>query len=404
MLHIKISEELHKLILNSSFYQSFNYVENNFSRLYKRKLSATESTSGENNRFKVLKKNGNVELKLKWYYDLKGCINTSPMVIKYKNQYLVLCVSFYQVFAVINFDTGQMMSEMIFPEPVQGGICVGDFGKAYVGCLNGSMYCVDITNCQKIWSFRTNGIIKSRPCFCLGRKAIVFGSYDGYAYCISTDGGNLIWKHNVGFSISVNPVYNVKLKTVYLASSNKICFCLSESDGKMLWKYSVNSPVMGSPCSFEKLGHDDCILWPEVEGVVHCTKCTTGDLVWTYKAQNQIYSSITTFENYFLFGCKDKNVYSVLVADDNKSCSLSFKICLNCEISSTPCIFKYEENTYIFAVTNGGVVFLIDFFEQKVLQEIKMNDEIFCSPIMYDNRILFGCNDNNLYCFSIGNG
>lgn len=142
--------------------------------------------------------------KVIWKYDMKACVDCSPILIdkRYyksflqnscvyknnfsKNQQLIAVGSFAHIFAVIDTSSGTKLAEVLLPDTIEAACSVSACKNfVYVGCFDSTMYCIKIDDGSITWKFTTSDRLKSTPSLCRNSAAIVFGSYDKHLYCLN---------------------------------------------------------------------------------------------------------------------------------------------------------------------------------------------------------------------------
>lgn len=103
---------------------------------------------------------------------------------------------------------------------------------------------------------------------------------------------------------------------------------------------------------------------------------------------------MVNYENSIIFGTNSGELHHLEAS--STTCDTKFCVRLDGQIVSTPNVTDF----YIIAATTRGTVFKIDK-SGNILGYIKLMGEIFSSPILFNNSILIGCRDNNIYCLEI---
>jgi outer membrane protein assembly factor BamB len=110
--------------------------------------------------------------------------------------------------------------------------------KIIFGSGDGYLYAVDFGKGDKIWEFKTGGVVHSDPVYAKGK--IYFGSYDGYFYALDASSGKLVWKFK-----SVGQRYFPKGEmagspfafegTIYAAGRDYNIYALDAEQGHCVW-------------------------------------------------------------------------------------------------------------------------------------------------------------------------
>ncbi|XP_075215445.1 aminoadipate-semialdehyde dehydrogenase [Lycorma delicatula] len=337
-----------------------------------------------------------VNLKVKWKYDLRKCVDASPTLVSYKSgKQLVLVGSHSGDMAVIKLQDGEVISLSNLPDRIESSALISECGRYYyVGCYDKNLYCVDINSGDIIWSFATSGMVKSSPVK-TSNSHIVFGSYDHNLYCLCSKTGSQVWCYKGSASFSSVPCVTDSRKII-TASLDGTCIALTSDTATLLWSYKLSSPVFASPVIF---GHN--VIFAQVTGTLYCFNINSGKLCWKLNVDGNIFSSLTLCErnneSVIVFGCHDHYVYCLSTNSEPK---VIWKTCFESSIFSTP--FVYGKNKKLIAVcTTKGIINILDLNDGSILSSHIMPGEIFSSPVIEGNNIVFGCRDNYVYCLQI---
>ena len=117
-------------------------------------------------------------------------------------------------------------------------------GVVYFGSMNRIFYAVDAKTGEKLWQYRTEGILlESSPCFHEGR--VYFGSYDRNMYCIEAATGKLVWKFETQGRINAAP--HISGGKVYFGCEDQHMYCLEAYTGSLIWKFKTWDEVHTNP-------------------------------------------------------------------------------------------------------------------------------------------------------------
>ncbi|XP_023309797.1 acyl-CoA synthetase family member 4 [Anoplophora glabripennis] len=333
--------ELVTMIFENSFADCIKYLKG--IRLVKKKSVAETLEEYATKKRKINK--GSLEIS--WSYDLKACVDGSPLVFEKKNKIYVAVGSFSHRFVVFQGD-GEVVYEVILPDSIESTPSLSPCGNfIFIGCSNGIMYCIDFVNKNIVWEFSSTSKIKSSACFCKKRSAVIFGSYDNAIYCVSIKEGLKLWNTSLDGSVSANPIYSEAKQNVYAATTKATCFCLTE-----------DACVDGSPLVFEE--------------------------------KNKIYVAVGSFSHRFVvFQGDGEVVYEVILPDSIESTP-----------SLSPC------GNFIFIGCSNGRMYCIDFIKKNIVWEFSSTSKIKSSACFCKKRsaVIFGSYDNAIYCVSIKEG
>ncbi|MGC9318672.1 MAG: PQQ-binding-like beta-propeller repeat protein, partial [Armatimonadota bacterium] len=119
---------------------------------------------------------------------------------------------------------------------------VADDGTIYIGCMDGSVYAVDIDGSEK-WRFQASLGISSGPAIAPD-GTIYVGSVDHYLYALNPDGTEK-WRFETGLGVSGNPAIDAD-GTVYVGSHDGNLYAINP-DGSQRWVFGNALLMLGSP-------------------------------------------------------------------------------------------------------------------------------------------------------------
>lgn len=193
----------------------------------------------------------------------------------------------------------------------------------------------------------------------------------------------------------MSPFVDESQAKIYLATTRGNCYCLNAITGSLNWQYTSEQPIFGTPSVILNLG----VIFPTVHNQLICLSVQNGNLIWTFKTDGAIFSSIISYAEILIFGCHDKNLY--VVKPSNESCSLVGKVQFDAEISTSAYVYKNDDITVIVAACNAGIVYVINLKALVVMKTIRLPNEIFSSPVVFEKKLYIGCRDNYLYCIDL---
>ncbi len=228
-----------------------------------------------------------------------------------------------------------------------------------------------ITNDDKVydtkaWSVPTAAPIRSTPL--VHGDYVYFGNAKGSFYAVHKRTGMVHWNFETGDAIHSSAI-NAGNK-VFFADNKQVLYALNEKDGKLAWEYSF-SKKLEYPWRFDyfyssPVVYNDKIIIGGDDGYVHAINQKDGKAVWKYKAITLIRTTVAIENNIIYFG----DVNGALYAVDAKT----------------------GKNRWIFS-TMGDTLRSEDWgFDRKA---------ILSSPVVHQDRIIFGSRDGFLYCIDV---
>lgn len=161
---------------------------------------------------------------------------------------------------------------------------------------------------------------------------------------------------------------------------------------KEIWTTRIGNTIYSSPIVFE-----DRIYVGDDTGQLSCLSLNGGKLVWEYKAGNRIVGTPAVAKDVVVFGSADKYIYGL----NAKNGSLLWKhqakeavlgaVAINGDIAY---IGGSDHTMRAVNIHNGNLVW--EYTEVKGYIETK--------PLIYDNKVIFGAWDNNMYALDKDTG
>jgi outer membrane protein assembly factor BamB len=179
-------------------------------------------------------------------------------------------------------------------------------GKVYIGCCDNNVYCLDADNGDEIWLFETGDYVLSSPT--LYESFVIVGSLDDTVYCLPQDDpngdgtiepGDVIWTYDAGTSVESSPaVYDGKVYVGSKHSGGKL-HCIDAGNGTRVW---ADSSVGSIP-------HDPAVADGKVYitsiSVIYCFDASNGSFIWSYSSGQSVYSSPTIADGVAFAGMGD---------------------------------------------------------------------------------------------------
>jgi outer membrane protein assembly factor BamB len=175
----------------------------------------------------------------------------------------------------------------------------------YVTSLNGSLYCLNAANGDKVWEFKTADEEKAQPIRsspATDGTVIVFGCDNGILYGVDRIAGKERWRFTAGESIFASPV--VTKGRVIVGSLNGKIYCLDIRTGRMEWSFDTKSSVFGSAST-----NDTLAFVGTTDGHCYAIDVEKGTVQWSFTAKSVINSAPLIAGDLLCVGSLDKNLY-----------------------------------------------------------------------------------------------
>ena len=138
-------------------------------------------------------------------------------------------------------------------------------------------------------------------------------------------------------------------------------------------------------------GADDPDTWQkESEGLVN--------VLWTFRAEEEIRATPLYYQNYLFFGCYDNNLYVI----DAESGKFKWKYATKDGVSTTPAISP-EDNLVVIG-SKDNTVYGIDIRSGRPNWIINTNGPVYSSPLVTHGHVFVGSDDGILYAARVITG
>ncbi|KAH3802907.1 beta-alanine-activating enzyme-like [Dreissena polymorpha] len=383
-----------------------------------------------------------IQLKLVWKHDMKKCVDASPVIAIGKHRSVVFVGSHSYMFSAIELHTGNILWSLTFPYRIMEQAALSVCGtKIIVCCVDGYVYVLDSHSGAILWQFNTGSALQCAPTVdyvsghvfvrnfndvyvCLDVKEyrevwrvslpdlpgktsgavshcphqVYFtSSRYGVVFPLDSDNGWVLWQYKIGIPVLVSPV--VSSRGVLVACTDGQLYHITHS-GELIWKTRVcNTGRISSPPSLEisdlglAIGNNRTLS--KIFIGTHNDNNKTDSSIVVINAENgcietsrSILSGIPTyvFPYTLRIGCVRKNI--------DKTCTQGRTTEDNCTTHDK------KINIVLFTDTHGMNITSASTFD--ILCQVGgFQKEIWSSPVLYDNFVVFGCRDNHVYCYKI---
>jgi outer membrane protein assembly factor BamB len=228
-----------------------------------------------------------------WNYSTGDSFDSSPTVVndlvyvesRYGNIYSLDSASGGDIYC-LDAASGNRVWNFSIGYTASGSSPAVSGGYVYVGNEGGGVYSLDASNGGVVWNVTVGGAVGS-PAFSNGY--VYLGSTDGNVYCLNASDGAKVWNYTTEYN-SNGPSHGyhwgntvsdpaVAYGKVYVGSSDFLVYCLDASSGNQIWNYTTEAEVYSSPAVA-----GGCVLAGSYDGNVYCINATSGSEIWSYPA------------------------------------------------------------------------------------------------------------------------
>ena len=260
-----------------------------------------------------------------------------------------------------------------------------------------------------VWKYATGESIKSSPLLDPETGIIYFGSHDHHLYAVDIEKKCLHWKYDAdGSSCFSSPAMSARTKTLFIGTLGGKLIQLDPDTGLERWKFNCGKPIFSSPATRDEIVATGC-----VDGCLYCLELE-GTLKWRFQTNGPIFSTPVFVDDFagsaensaILIGSHDCTVYLLDLIGNPL-----WMFQAGSPVYSTPTTMKFDAkaNTDIDGTTisisvvcsTNGFIYLINAATGTSIKRLKLKGEIFSSPVRFENKIVVGCRDNDVYCLEL---
>lgn len=365
------------------------------------------NSSGFNHKNNVIDNKLTLNLKESWRVDLKKCVDANPIIFSYENKEMVAIGSHSHDLVVIELNSGLICKSWTLPDRIESPCCYNkEDNSLIVGCYDEFLYKFGLDCNEIIWKFDSGGMIKCQVV--VQNNQVIFGNYSPQdnLFALNFENGQKLWSKRIGNKgILANPLILPGKTFVIVCTQDGTVEKLKITTGTSENSTKLESPVFASPTAVK-----NHVIIAEVTGKIHCLNSKDLSRSWAFELQGNVFSSAEVEETeprVFLIwtGSHDHYLYC-LISDFNEpkaDVNLVFKIQLDSQVFCSPRMLSLKGRQLIVACTTSGSVYIINRLNGQTEGHHLLAGEIFSSPAIWKNLIVFGCRDNNVYCLEIEN-
>ena len=276
-------------------------------------------------------------------------------------------------------------------------------GRIYVGTWTNKIYCLDKTTGDVIWEYEAGDKVRCSPAAFAGK--VYFGDTSGRFYCISVSGTQpkLEWDFKAGDAIYGEPVTDGD--AVWFTSIDKNIYCLDAKTGGQRWVFETAGEIWAGPCIDTFAVDLPTVTNPQSDASAGDaeksvptdeTKGNTGAAI-TKELVTRLYVG-SMDANFYILDAATGELASYYDPESGKKETIQPFVCgsgrRNDDGVQGPAVTD-EKNVYFGA--SDFVLRALDKVTGKVVWNFSARGEIRSKPLVYEGKIVFGCDDTYFY-------
>lgn len=163
-----------------------------------------------------------------------------------------------------------------------------------------------------------------------------------------------------------------------------------------MWRIKLKNPIFSSSYFIKNI-----LITCDVLGYLHFTDINSGNSFPEIELDGEIYASIKYTNDHLIISSSKGVLFKCKLVDNNTNCQIVDSLKLKNSITATPNIFETGKKIYIAVFTSEGHFYLIRFETFEIIFYWRCPGDIYSSCIFYQNKLYFGCRNDNLYCLDV---
>jgi eukaryotic-like serine/threonine-protein kinase len=220
----------------------------------------------------------------------------------------------------------------------------------------------------------------------------------GYIYAAKAVDGTNIWSQYIGNGLLATPV--IANGILYTGCADGTMYAINSHNGTSVWSKKLDQyGVFTTPSVLNG------VLYFQLNQKIYALDGSTGNIIWTSPVNANFYSSVTMGNNLLYVSGMDSNFYALNLTDGN----VSWLIYLGAN-GTSPAL----ANGVVYEATYSDSLFAIDAATGTKKWSVFVNTGpsnpyisypgIQSNPVVYNNSVVTGGGDANLYGFDLTTG
>ncbi|XHH07697.1 MAG: PQQ-binding-like beta-propeller repeat protein [Candidatus Bathyarchaeia archaeon] len=272
---------------------------------------------------------------------------------------------------------------------------------AYVGCFGGSVYALDGSTGNTVWTYKTGDNVWSTPAEANG--IVYVGSNDWSIYALNAQNGGLLWSFPTGGGVFSSPI--VVGNVVYVGSTDSNMYALDAAKGVKIWNFTTAGQIRDTAAVVDGVVYVGCQVMAGTQdagnGVLYALNANTGALIWsspTNDSDTYTNSSPAVVDGVVYVGSTDHNLYAFRASDG----STLWTFPTPDKVSSSPAV----HDGVVYVGSESGDFYAVNAKSGTQVWTYSTSGAIYSSPAIADGAVYVGSYnpDNSVYAFDASSG
>lgn len=202
---------------------------------------------------------------------------------------------------------------------------VGD-GLLYVGCMDGTLYAIDVATGDVDWRYETNGPVQSTPTVVDDR--VYFGSLDKHVYCLDAKTGEEQWSYETAGLVHSSPTISgtmlyigsgaLPIEEIYaflessgLEQEGGGVYALNRETGALEWRAFSDRLVSSTPAVVDGSVYAGLVDGEDERPLVVSLEASDGSVQWDHETDTAVLTSPSVWSNTVYCASYSGNVYAL---------------------------------------------------------------------------------------------
>ena len=256
-----------------------------------------------------------------------------------------------------------------------------------------------------LWRFNAGGSVLHTPVSCDGR--VFFTNDKGHVMAVDMDGQEL-WKRELTSGVKNDgtpkpEVIDAPLAcfdaTVLAGAADGMVYAFDAATGEPRWSYDIDGSILGAPNYRRDADATSVFIISQDDGVLHSINAKDGSVLWKTEGVDRCDGSAAVGANAVVFGSCASALHVFSPVDG--SFSLDIPIDDDSQVAGGVALV----GDTVFSGSRSGKLIHADTAAGEVVWVNEdSTDEVFTTPAVNDEKVVFSSSDGNLFALDRATG